>query len=119
MKLTGKLKENVAKAENKEQAKEMIADVGMELTDDELDKVNGGTYDSLIQDALDQGKEKECIRDCNGSTFPSLFILISPLGVFIIPLLDSYGLVGYVKPWGVLSERVDPLQSLIHSFSFP
>ena len=68
MKLVGKLKEKVSKAENKEQAKEMIADAGMELTDDELDKVNGGTYDSLIQDALDQGKEKECIRDCNGST---------------------------------------------------
>ncbi len=36
MKLTGKLKENVEKAENKEQAKELIAKAGMELTDDEI-----------------------------------------------------------------------------------
>ena len=42
MKLTGKLKEDVEKAENKEQAKELIAEAGMELTDDELDKVAGG-----------------------------------------------------------------------------
>ena len=42
MKLTGKLKENVEKAETKEQAKELIADAGMELTDDEMDMVSGG-----------------------------------------------------------------------------
>ena len=42
MKLTGKLKENVEKAENKEQAKELIADAGMELTDEEMDQVSGG-----------------------------------------------------------------------------
>ena len=42
MKLTGKLKETVSKAETKEQAKELIANAGMELTDDEMDKVSGG-----------------------------------------------------------------------------
>ena len=42
MKLTGKLKEDVEKAENKEQAKELIAEAGMELTDEEMDQVSGG-----------------------------------------------------------------------------
>ena len=42
MELTGKLKEQVEKAENKEQAKEIIAEAGMKLTDEELDKVAGG-----------------------------------------------------------------------------
>ena len=42
MKLIGKLKENVAKAENKEQAKDLIAKAGMELTDEEVDQVSGG-----------------------------------------------------------------------------
>ena len=42
MKLTGKLKEDVEKAENKEQAKELIAEAGMELTDEELEQVSGG-----------------------------------------------------------------------------
>ena len=43
MKLIGKLKENVEKAENKEQAKKLIAEAGMALTDDELNKVAGGS----------------------------------------------------------------------------
>ena len=34
MKLIGKLKENVEKAENKEEAKKMISEAGMELTDE-------------------------------------------------------------------------------------
>ncbi len=42
MKLTGKLKENVEKAENKEQEKELIAKAGMILSDDDLDQVAGG-----------------------------------------------------------------------------
>ena len=42
MKLTGELKEKVSKAETKEQAKELIANAGMELTDDELEMVSGG-----------------------------------------------------------------------------
>ena len=42
MKLVGKLKDSVKKAESKEQAKELIADAGMELTDEEMDQVSGG-----------------------------------------------------------------------------
>ncbi len=42
MELTGKLKENVEKSENKEEAKKIIEEAGMKLTDDELDKIAGG-----------------------------------------------------------------------------
>ncbi len=52
MKLTGKLKEKVSKAETKELAKELIADAGMELTDEEMDKVSGGFGAQF--DALDE-----------------------------------------------------------------
>ena len=44
MKLVGKLKEKVEKAETKEQAKEIIAHAGMELTDDEMSMVSGGEF---------------------------------------------------------------------------
>ena len=43
MQLTGELKEKVEQAENKEQAKELIAEAGMELTDEKLDQVAGGS----------------------------------------------------------------------------
>ena len=55
MKLTGKLKETVSKAETKEQAKELIAKAGMELTDEEMNMVSGGgsmLRFSVIQDTL-------------------------------------------------------------------
>ena len=42
MKLIGKLKKDVENAENKEKAKKIIAEAGMELTTDELEKVSGG-----------------------------------------------------------------------------
>ena len=46
MEIIGKLKENVEKAENKEKAKEIIknagVEAGMELTEEELDKAVGG-----------------------------------------------------------------------------
>ena len=42
MKLIGKLKEDVEKAENKEEAKKIIEKAGMELTDEEMDQVAGG-----------------------------------------------------------------------------
>ena len=58
MKLTGKLKENVEKAENKEQAKDLIADAGMELTDDEMDMVSGGlASDVFVERETDPVKE--------------------------------------------------------------
>ena len=46
MELIGKLKEDVEKAENKEEAKDMIknagVEAGMELSEEELDQVAGG-----------------------------------------------------------------------------
>ncbi len=42
MKLTGILKDKVDKAETMEAKKDIIAEAGMELTDDELDNVAGG-----------------------------------------------------------------------------
>ena len=44
MKLTGTLKEKVEKAENAAAAKELIAEAGIELTDDELENITGGSY---------------------------------------------------------------------------
>ncbi len=45
MKLIGKLKEDVAKAQSLEEAKQLIEAAGMELTDEELGKISGGGYD--------------------------------------------------------------------------
>ena len=42
MKLVGDLKDKVEKAENQEEAKKVIEEAGMELTDDELNQVAGG-----------------------------------------------------------------------------
>ena len=42
MKLTGVLKKKVEVAETMETKKDIIADAGMELTDDELENVAGG-----------------------------------------------------------------------------
>ena len=42
MKLTGDLKKKVEKVNTKEEAKEIIKDAGMILTDDELEAVSGG-----------------------------------------------------------------------------
>ena len=59
MKLTGKLKETVSKAETKEQAKELIAKAGMKLTDEEMDMVAGGQceiYGDVIHDSHPSSK---------------------------------------------------------------
>ncbi len=42
MKLLGELKEKVENAETKEEAKKVIEEAGMELTDEEMDQVAGG-----------------------------------------------------------------------------
>ncbi len=42
MELTGKLKEQVEQAKDKAEAKKIIEEAGMQLTDDELDQVAGG-----------------------------------------------------------------------------
>ena len=48
MQLIGDLKKQVEKANSKEEAKEIIADAGMMLTDDELNMVTGGKRDEGI-----------------------------------------------------------------------
>lgn len=42
MKLTGLLKRKVEESPTKEEKKQIIAEAGMELTDEELDVVSGG-----------------------------------------------------------------------------
>ena len=42
MRLVGELKNKVEKTENINEAKELIKDAGMELTDDEMENVSGG-----------------------------------------------------------------------------
>ena len=49
MKLVGELKEKVEKAANQEEAKKVIEEAGMELTDEEMDQVAGGyNYDNFL-----------------------------------------------------------------------
>ena len=48
MKLTEKLKDQVEKAESKNQAKEIIAQAGTELTDKEMDMVTGGIKQEIV-----------------------------------------------------------------------
>lgn len=45
MKLTGELKDKVDKTESMVEKKDIIAQAGMELTDDELEGVTGGTME--------------------------------------------------------------------------
>ena len=42
MELTGELKEKVEKAENAEEAKKILEEAGIKLTEEELDQVAGG-----------------------------------------------------------------------------
>ncbi len=49
MKLVGELKDKVEKAENQEEAKEIIKEAGMELTDEEMDQVAGGHYGIILE----------------------------------------------------------------------
>ena len=52
MELTGKLKEQVEKAETKEEKKSLIEDAGMELTDEEMDEVAGGIGGGLLPEDM-------------------------------------------------------------------
>ncbi len=54
MKLIGELKEKVEKTETKEEAKKVIEDAGMELTDEEMEQVAGGW--SGVWDRANNGK---------------------------------------------------------------
>ena len=42
MKLTGELKKQVEKADNRDEKKRLIEEAGVELSEDELDKASGG-----------------------------------------------------------------------------
>ncbi len=44
MELVGKLKDEMAQAKDKDEAKEIMENAGMKLTDDELDTVAGGIW---------------------------------------------------------------------------
>ena len=53
MELTGKLKDKMAQAKDKDEAKEIMENAGMKLTDHELDTVAGGiSYDDLYDDLV-------------------------------------------------------------------
>lgn len=47
MKLIGNLKKQVELTGSKEEARSLIEEAGLELTDDELDKVAGGGFDHI------------------------------------------------------------------------
>ena len=47
MQLTGELKEKVEKAENDEEAKKILEEAGLKLTEVELDQVAGGRWQDL------------------------------------------------------------------------
>ena len=61
MNLTGELKDKVERVETMEEKKNIIADAGMELTDEELEGVAGG-YE------LEDGRKIECPY-CHCPTF--------------------------------------------------
>ena len=54
MKLTWKLKEQVEKAESKDEKKSLIENAGMLLTDEEMDQVAGGDIQGNIQTQMQQ-----------------------------------------------------------------
>ena len=50
MELIGDLKKQVEQASSKEEARSLIEEAGMQLTDDELEMVGGGLFSSLFVD---------------------------------------------------------------------
>ena len=66
MKLTGKLKEDVKGASDREEAKKIIAKAGMELTDEELDNVSGG-LDIIVR--LDYRQYHKCKNPACGAVY--------------------------------------------------
>ena len=57
MKLTEELKDKVDQTQNLEDAKDVIAQAGMLLTDDEVSEVaGGGVYDKLYKQAHAEGR---------------------------------------------------------------
>ena len=60
MKLTGESKDKVDKTESMVEKKDIIAQAGMELTDDELDMVAGGvhTFEEAMQKSLEIDRQR-------------------------------------------------------------
>ena len=53
MNLVGDLKEKVEKAESKEEAKQLIQDAGVELTEEEMEQVVGGRLPNYNGNGID------------------------------------------------------------------
>ena len=68
MKLTGNLKKQVEQTESKEEARKVIRQAGMELTDEELDQVSGGA----IQTVRTGSSRAEVIRSGPGITYSQI-----------------------------------------------
>ncbi len=66
MKLVGNLKKQVEETTNKEEAKEVIEKAGMELTDEELDKVAGGCDDYNYDFCEWSPNNTHCFENQNG-----------------------------------------------------
>ena len=49
MKLTGELKKHVEETDSREEKKRLIEEAGMELTDEEMDIVSGGSTDLRLK----------------------------------------------------------------------
>ena len=64
MKLLGDLKDKVEKAENQEEAKKVIEEAGMELTDEEMDQVAGGAPRPTLDWTDTSQPESNDIGDC-------------------------------------------------------
>ncbi len=47
MKLVGELKNKVEKTENLDEAKKIIEEAGMQLSDEEMNNVAGGSYNAM------------------------------------------------------------------------
>ncbi|MCR4655897.1 MAG: hypothetical protein K5770_06690, partial [Lachnospiraceae bacterium] len=62
MKLTGDLKSKVDNAKNKEEAKGIIEEAGMKLTDEEVETVSGG-----YREGDGRGGFYLTVGNCNGS----------------------------------------------------
>ena len=66
MELLGNLKDKVAKSKNREEARNIIEEAGMRLTDDELNMVAGGSSISVGGKTLSQG---HLGARCGGSAY--------------------------------------------------
>ena len=73
MKLIGELKKQVESTATKEEAKDVIANAGMELTDDELDNIVGGWlingYSLIGYCQCDNRYVGETGYDCEGKAY--------------------------------------------------